>query len=235
MIKSKGNLFLKNKMSGFTLIELGLYLLTAGLLTTAFTHFAKVSINQKNRLQTAQSITNLKTRIIDYAIRNNRLPCADNNTDGLEDCLSLAAGTGVPYKTLQLNQAPISSAGGVTIYSPNPLLIVKVNIDNPEWNLLVKDKDDFCLLIRNSMTTFNAAYPAIINNGTNCSAATKTYPAFILADSGKLDSDRSGNIFDGQNSEANNCYESPMRGASNNYDDTVITLGKAALAGMVCN
>ena len=234
-MKNRGHLLLKDKMSGFTLVELGLYLLTAGVLTAGFTYFAKVSINQKNQLQTAQSVESLKVRIIDYAIRNNRLPCADNNADGRENCPPSLVGTGVPYITLQLNQAPISSAGGTIAYSPNPSLVVKGNSDNPIWNLSVQDKDDFCLLIRNSMTTISATDPAIINNGASCSVATSTYPAFILTDSGRLDADGSGSKFDGQNSQVNNCYESPMRSVNNTYDDSVITLGKAALAGMICS
>lgn len=238
---------------GYTLIELAVYLVVAGIVTAGFSYFARVAISQQNRLQDAEGVDGFLAEVTDFAVRNNRLPCADSaadaeGLDGLEDCA--LDGTGLPYQTLLLDAV---SAGGI-IYHPNSDLTF-ADLDDiegafvpaapasdpflkPSWKVEAIDPDRYCNALRVSIqSAAEIGEPAIVDAGADCTAGNVlANPAFVLVSPGARDADGAddNSLYDGDNSDADNCYESPTRAVNNAYDDAVMVLSKATLAGLVC-
>jgi len=82
---------------------------------------------------------------------------------------------------------------------------------------------DFCLALRNA--TKSAIGATKVNAGINV--------AFVVADPGVIDADNNlslVSVFDGKNS-AGVTFELPSRGISSSYDDRVLAIGFAELAG----
>ncbi|WP_432744127.1 prepilin-type N-terminal cleavage/methylation domain-containing protein [Methylobacter sp. G7] len=80
---------------------------------------------------------------------------------------------------------------------------------------------DFCLALRNA--TQAAVGSTKVNTGLNA--------AFVVVDPGVADKDQDGNLFDGQNSPLTQTFASPDIPLSDRYDDQVLAMGFAELAG----
>ncbi|MDI1292103.1 MAG: prepilin-type N-terminal cleavage/methylation domain-containing protein [Methylobacter sp.] len=80
---------------------------------------------------------------------------------------------------------------------------------------------DFCHALRNA--TQSAAGLTKVNAGLNA--------AFVVADPGAADKDQDGNLFDGVNSPLTQTFASPDIPLSDAYDDKVLVMGFAELAG----
>lgn len=219
---------------GFSLVELAVVLVIMGVVGGGFTLIAKRALASKTQQVVTFESESFIAQVIEFAQRNHRLPCADNNADGVEDCA--ANGSGVPYVTLLMNQRPTASPGGQIVYRVSPDLRAVSTADTPPWRMAVTDSDDFCRQIATSLRQpLTLAEPAIIERGANCTVAgIAANSALVLVDSGSTDANASGSVFDGVNGAANNCYEAPSRAHDVNYDDTVTALSKSVLAGVVC-
>lgn len=65
-----------NAAPGFTLIEICIVLIIAGLMTAAFVRFADVTLQQVRQQQLKTGITDLQTALTAFENKNGRLPCA---------------------------------------------------------------------------------------------------------------------------------------------------------------
>jgi len=211
-------------------------LVIMGVVGGSFSLLAKRALASKTQQLVTFESESFISQVIEFAKRNHRLPCADNNADGVEDCS--ANGTGIPYVTLLMNQRPATSPGGQLVYRVSPDLRTASTADAPPWRMAVTDSDDFCRQIAVSLRQpLTLAEPAVIERGAACSVAgVAANSALVLVDSGSSDADAAagGSVFDGVNGAANNCYEAPSRAHDASYDDTVTVLSKSVLAGVVC-
>lgn len=97
---------IKNSISrGFTLVEMAVVLVIAGLLLGGLLLPLSAQLDLRNNNETSQTITNIKEAIYGFAILNGRLPCPtieadpENTNYGLENC-SIATEAYLPWKTL---------------------------------------------------------------------------------------------------------------------------------------
>jgi len=231
MLKGSSNSLQK----GFTLVELAVVTLIISVITAGFVVMAKSVITQQQQQRVAYETATLIPQLVDFAQRNNRLPCPDSDGDGVENCGS--TGTGFPFNTILLSKPAVSSIGGAVSYIVSPDLIALSNIDDPQWKFSATNRQDFCRQLTNSLIkTLTVSEPAIVSRGSSvCSVANVVAnPAVIIVDSGSTNADGAGNVFDGLNGSGF-CYSSPAQPQTANYDDTVLVLGKALLAGDICS
>lgn len=73
------------KQRAFTLIEIAIVLVIIGFLLALFLSPLSVHIDQKNYAETKQKVELIKESLLGYVVVNRRLPCPDNNGDGLEE------------------------------------------------------------------------------------------------------------------------------------------------------
>lgn len=73
------------KQAGFTLVEMAVVLVIVGLLVSAFLMPLSAQRDLKDYNETRQKIANLKEVLLGFVITNRRLPCPDNDGDGLEN------------------------------------------------------------------------------------------------------------------------------------------------------
>lgn len=73
------------KQRAFTLIEIAIVLVIIGFLLALFLSPLSVQIDQKNYAETKQKVELIKESLLGYVVVNRRLPCPDNNGDGLEE------------------------------------------------------------------------------------------------------------------------------------------------------
>ncbi len=101
---------MKNKIHGFSLLEMVVVLAILGLLIAGIVGPLATRFEQKQRQETLDQLDIIKDAIYGFVITNARLPCPDTDTtpDGIEnpdggaaDC-ALVSGT-VPYATLEIN------------------------------------------------------------------------------------------------------------------------------------
>jgi len=96
---------------GFTLIELAVVLVIIGVLTGGFIGTLSSRIDNVRRIETRDSLEDIKTTIYGYAMSQLpvRLPCPDVDNDGLEDvtagqCDALTARGNLPWLTLGIER-----------------------------------------------------------------------------------------------------------------------------------
>jgi prepilin-type N-terminal cleavage/methylation domain-containing protein len=159
-----------------------------------------------------------------------------NNTAESDSDLAVLINRFEPYLPPKVNNsithtkptAPdISALGGAMIYPvlptkpealPTPSVLLRSVVQTNYTNGL-----DFCLALRNA--TKSAIGATKVNAGINV--------AFVVADPGVIDADNNlslVSVFDGKNS-AGVTFELPSRGISSSYDDRVLAIGFAELAG----
>lgn len=74
---------------GFTLIELAVVIVLLGLMTAAVLPTVAKRHEVKMVIETREILKSVRSALMGFAIINHRLPCADADGDGLEDCGTL--------------------------------------------------------------------------------------------------------------------------------------------------
>ncbi|HEY9197723.1 MAG TPA: prepilin-type N-terminal cleavage/methylation domain-containing protein [Gammaproteobacteria bacterium] len=88
------------RQTGFTLVEMAVVLVIVGLLLGGLLVPLGTQMENDRRKETAATLDAIREALIGFAVINDaRLPCADTNGDGREDCPSAAMG-GLPYADL---------------------------------------------------------------------------------------------------------------------------------------
>jgi len=73
------------KNNGFTLIEMSIVLIVISLILAGVLKTVGIQREQLKRDETRQQLETIKEALIGFALTNGRLPCPDNDTDGVED------------------------------------------------------------------------------------------------------------------------------------------------------
>jgi len=92
--------------NGFTLIEVSLVLLIVAFTLGSLLIPLGSKLEEKSVNTAKIQLSEIKQAVINFTLSNSRMPCPDNNFDGIEDisgatCSSISNGT-VPYVTFPL-------------------------------------------------------------------------------------------------------------------------------------
>ncbi|ROZ84514.1 type II secretion system protein [Pseudomonas neustonica] len=222
------------RQQGMTLIELSIVLVVMGLIAAVLMSL----IPSLSRLASVESavtdVTSTQDALAGFALATGRLPCADADQDGLEDCPAVAGG--FPYLSVGLG-GPLRNAYGydyrygVYVRSDNvamndtslttladrwqPTLVSGLP---PTSGLAVLGSStplDFCRALGVAQTaTADTQYLHMQYRGS------REAVAYVLVDPGQADRDGNGSLFDGTNATGL-AFEHPLRSSSRDYDDSV--------------
>lgn len=73
------------RIDGFTLLEMAIVLTVIGLIAGLLLGPLSTLIDARNNNETKKTIALVKEALLGFSISQNRLPCPDNNGDGVED------------------------------------------------------------------------------------------------------------------------------------------------------
>jgi len=221
---------------GYSLLELVLVVVVMGIIAAlAISITPRVADLFKGRSQ-AGLLATLDEAMAGYALLHSRLPCPDNDGDGMEDCAGPAVG-GVPYRSMGL-AAPAENARGLplryavyrkadaTPAQDADLAVLKNRYvpllpGSPAFNTL--NGLDLCLALRSASRspgggTFTHVGVGVLN------------VAYVIADPGALDADQVNGVFDGLNAAGGVGFAQPDQAQGLGYDDAVRAVGFNALA-----
>ena len=167
------------------------------------------------------------------------MPCpATSASDGVEQCGSGNNEGLLPVETLGIESSVQSQTGRAIRYSVyrnnngTALLDMDLGVLIDRYEPYLPNSEtsnqlnglDLCLALRTAsrLTTNNATQVNIGTYGTNV--------AYAIADSGTIDSDNDGDMFDGNNGAGVN-FEQPNAPHLATYDDNVMAVGFNELAG----
>jgi hypothetical protein len=183
--------------------------------------------------------------IIGFIFANSRLPCPDISGNGIEECATANKQGFLPIKTLGIEATIQKKRGGSIRYG----VYRKVNATLTMDIDLAQAKDRYePLLPPQSPTTPTTPEVSAQTNGLDLCLALKTGStsvadsaqinigtaginvAYVIADSGTIDADNNGNLFDGTNATGVK-FEKPHAPHLNNYDDNVLAISFNELSG----
>ncbi|WP_256052400.1 prepilin-type N-terminal cleavage/methylation domain-containing protein [Stutzerimonas stutzeri] len=222
------------RQRGMTLIELSVVLVVLGLMTAVLMSLLP-SLTRLASVESAiDDVNDTQNAITGFALATGRLPCADTNQDGVEDCPAVAGG--FPYLTVGLG-GPLRNAHGYDYR-----YAVYVRSDGAPMNdvNLVRATDRWQPILVSglppaaALEAFDSSTPLDLCRAlgvAQTSAADNQYlylehsgareaVAYVLADPGQADRDGNGSLFDGLNA-AGLGFEHPVRNSSREYDDRV--------------
>lgn len=223
---------IRHKQQGFSLLEIGIVLaLLAGL--------SMVLVAQNREQAPIYSDTEM-LHIADKQLRsfmaaNARLPCADINDDGVEDCGGTAKGQ-LPYVTLGLNRQLFTAGNNAMRYGVyrNPhatdakedadLAAANINrfqplkTDDSAIASQVVNTADFCQALENGRLAAFDINRTFVRAGTS-----QGNVAYALAMPGKNDSDGANGLFDDLNGRDPFGFNTSGTVHDNSYDDQVLS------------
>lgn len=222
------------RQRGMTLIELSVVLVVLGLMTAVLMSLLP-SLTRLASMESAIDDVNVtQNAITGFAQATGRLPCADADQDGDEDCPAVAGG--FPYLTVGLG-GPLRNAHG---YDYRYAVYVRDDSAPMRDAGLVSVSDRWQPTLVSDLSPF--AEPKVFGTSTpldlcralgvaQAGAASEEYlnlarsgaresVAYVLVDPGQADRDADGSLFDGLNA-AGLGFEHPVRNDSRVYDDRV--------------
>lgn len=248
---------MKQHERGFSLLELALVLVVMALIGAAGMGLSTSLSGRSDHAERALQ-QQLTQAVIGFAQRNHRLPCADVNGDGFEDCTGSAFMGGVPFRTLEkdIGGAPNSELARSFIYGvyrqpatpvegDADLAVLKERTFNAIGELGYRARNDLVMGLANALKAEpDAARLSVAgagSDGKRAACATPSTPvAFVLVYSARHDADRASptSDFDGANNALRwsagggvSCVENPALGRMNHYDDTVVAVSFTELLG----
>ncbi|MFT4746019.1 MAG: prepilin-type N-terminal cleavage/methylation domain-containing protein [Congregibacter sp.] len=223
---------MKKHTFGFSLIELSIVLVVMGgislFLAKMFPQISTLLDLEANDT----SITMSSDALLGFVVANHRLPCPDDNNDGVENCATSVQTGNLPYRTLGFSR-PVSNANGqlihYAVHRNSPVRDLATDTLTDHYEPLLPNGEvssqlnglDFCYALRESTkSAFSPATPFIGSMNS----------AFILVDPGTENADGIGSLFDGINATGLG-FELTIRKNELSYDDRVYSMGFTELAG----
>ncbi len=96
---------MRNRILGFSLLELAIIILILGLLTTLTWRFMAAQVRQQAAVVTHSILERSDWALTGFAMAHARLPCPDTDADGNENCGGTAEVGTLPYRSLGLADA----------------------------------------------------------------------------------------------------------------------------------
>lgn len=223
----------QSRHQGFSLLELALGLFVLGFLFALM----PMMLSNLGQLQSANPaadpLESGHQALLGFVIQHDRLPCPDQDSDGLEDCNGGRSGY-FPYRTVKLGRPLVNSAGYALYYGVYQH--TQANLTAPQSSyqpsLLNGSQSvqsnglDFCQGLRLGLTA--GLQPTEVSV-QNIKGGPGINPAFVLVDPGRLDADRDTRLFDGSNASGLQ-FESAGRAQGESYDDRLLVTGFAELS-----
>ncbi len=226
------------RQQGMTLIELSVMLVVLGLITAVLMSLVPSLARLASMESAVDDVSGTQNSITGFALTTGRLPCADIDQDGRENCPAVAGG--FPYLTVGLG-APLRNAYGYdyryAVYArsnSDPMNDTELTEARVRWQPSVVSRAlpptservvmgdnppstplDFCRALGVAQNSdANDQYLHLEHSGTLEAVA------YVLANPGQADRSGNGSLFDGLNAEGLN-FEHPVRNGSHDYDDSV--------------
>lgn len=222
------------RQQGMTLIELSLMLIVLGLITAVMVSLVPSMTRLASVESAINDVSDTQNAIAGFALTTGRLPCADANQDGLEDCPAVAGG--FPYLTVGIG-APLRNAYGYdyryVVYARRdntPMNDAELTKASDRWQpTLVSGLPPVAELTAMESITptdlcraLGVAQASTINDQSLSLEylAASEVVAYVLVNPGQADRNGNGSLFDGVNTDGLS-VEHPLRRSSRDYDDSV--------------
>ena len=237
----------RRRQAGFTFVELSFVIIVLGMVAMLVAQVVPAMRRASATAETVRTLTNVEFSLLSFAAINGRLPCADTDSDGLENGsgATCAVMGKLPYRSLGYS-SPLVNADGydfkyaiyvnagsalrdkaalgsaVSRYWPSVGTGATVTLTDKSYTLTAPNyRLDFCQGLRAGMdATFSDSYLHVQTLGGN-----KKHVAYVLVDPGVGNMDLVGDLFDGRNGTASLAvprFDHPNRQQSMTYDDRVI-------------
>ncbi len=235
-------------MSGFTLIEMAMVMVIAGIiLSTIMTVLPSVLRTAKAK-ETRALLDKYDYALQGYVLANFRLPFADKNKDGIEDGNKNSdLGTNVyigflPYKTLGLSSG--NDAWGHSIryavygkagLGKKNLTYAFVGIKDPAASPPSNPNYFRTALDAAAIGTHDPAIVYTIDAGGTCGIiGPNLNQAYVIASGGPKDLDGNGQFFDHCNGNLTSpCFDADNKTQTLSYDDLVRSKAATVLSGEI--
>lgn len=222
------------RQQGMTLIELSLILVVLGLITAVLMSLVPSLARLASMESAVDDVSGTQNAITGFALATGRLPCADADQDGLEDCPAVAGG--FPYLTVGLG-GPLRNAYGYdyryAVYARSdstPMNDAELTKTSDRWQptLVSGLEPTAARTVMGSSTPLDFCRAlGVAQAGTvNDQSLSLKYltaseaVAYVLVDPGQADRNGNGSLFDGVNADGLS-VEHPVRSSSRVYDDSV--------------
>lgn len=221
------------RQQGLTFIELSLTLVILGLIASLLAGMAPAVKRLAVVKAAVYDEVQAHDAMVGFALATGRLPCADTNYDGVENC---PATTGsFPYLTLGMGK-PLRNANGhdyhySVYFRPatadqdadltklknrwDPTLASGLPPAAALTNFAHRNHLDFCQGLSAGLTN------NLVNDALHVTQLTSNEAiAYVLVNPGNADLNGNGSLFDGINATGLG-FEHPNRSADSHYDDSV--------------
>jgi len=225
---------------GYSLIEISVVLGVLGVLTFAVTSGLENIQQFRQHRAAVASAESARNALRAFALRNKRLPCPDNSSDGSrgrEPSGSCPANAGwLPWETLDLPRPAASARLKYGVYTgPGANLVAPV--PSASDGLDLERGGGFLAALRQavSATPGTAAPYYVQGRADTCSGVPLLNPAFVVI-APAADLGGRGTFFESSNATfgaGNRCTGSPARRPDASNDDVVLAESSAALLGWV--
>ncbi len=227
----------RKHFNGFSLVEMSIVLIVIGILGFFSIKFLSQIGTQTLNQQFKNDLERADSAIIGFVFANNRLPCPDISGNGQEECAVNNRQGSLPIVTLGIESTIQKTTGRAIRYgvyrSANALLANDIDLSQSKdrYEPLLPNSEtsaqtnglDFCLALKTASTS--AGNTTQVNIGSS-----SINMAYVVADSGTIDADNNGNLFDGTNANGVK-FERPNEPHDNNYDDNVLAISFNELSG----
>lgn len=224
-------------LNGYSLVEMSLVLVVIGIIGFFSIKFLSQIGSQTLNQQFKNDLERANEALVGFVLANNRLPCPATTSGGSEVCASANRQGFLPVTTLGIESNGQSKRGisirygvyrkaNVTVVNDTDLAQLKDRYEpllpNSETSNQLSGLD-FCLALKKaSLGISDSTQVNVGSSGINM--------AYVLADSGMIDANNDGNLFDGANA-AGVKFEKPHKSHKNNYDDNVVAVSFNELSG----
>ena len=222
------------RQQGMTLIELSLMLIVLGLITAVMVSLVPSMTRLASVESAINDVSDTQNAIAGFALTTGRLPCADANQDGVEDCPAVAGG--FPYLTVGIG-APLRNAYGYdyryVVYARRdntPMNDTELTKASDRWQpTLVSGLPPVAELTAMESITptdlcraLGVAQASTVNDQSLSLEylAASEVVAYVLVNPGQADRNGNGSLFDGVNTDGLS-VEHPLRRSRRDYDDSV--------------
>lgn len=222
------------RQQGMTLIELSLMLIVLGLITAVMVSLVPSMTRLASVESAINDVSDTQNAIAGFALTTGRLPCADANQDGVEDCPAVAGG--FPYLTVGIG-APLRNAYGYdyryVVYARRdntPMNDAELTKASDRWQpTLVSGLPPVAELTAMESITptdlcraLGVAQASTVNDQSLSLEylAASEVVAYVLVNPGQADRNGNGSLFDGVNTDGLS-VEHPLRRSRRDYDDSV--------------
>ncbi len=213
------------RQRGFSLIELAMVMvILAAVGALLWSLLPRLSQIATPELREVSELREAERAVMGFAIARSRLPCPDQDNDGLEDCGTAGAAGLLPQRTLgQVFPAPIRYAVGRGVLNDLTTLTDRYIPPIPPGPVPVAvpvqlNGFDLCIRLRDAQAS--SAGNALVAGGIPV--------AFALAHPGRLDQDGDGSPFDG--ASLTQTFGLPGTAPGIGYDDRSRALGLGQMA-----